>query len=197
MLQDPSQHKLSWSLPNSSIRAATPEHGTLYSGLQVPASDAVPCRSMLCCDVPAGLEAAYEAANTQLVEAQVTAAEAQAAVQAADAHTQSKQSLYDHAVAARDAAKAAYDVAQQDLRLVEQAAQNASAALVKISETAMAAQGKMDSTQAKAADGSRKVWGTPWGRCHQHIRDGCQSPVHNRLGGDTRCWLCMQWCTSA
>lgn len=118
---------------------------------------------VLCCAVLritclcAGLEATYEATNTKLVEAQLTASEAKAAVDAADAQTQSRQSLYDQAVSARDAAKAAYDVAQQELRLVEQAAQNASAVLVKISETAMAAQAKMDRTQLAAVEGNRKV----------------------------------------
>lgn len=105
----------------------------------------------------AGLESSYEATNAKLIEAQLTVTQAKAAVDTADAHTQSKQSLYDQALSARDAARAAYDVAQQELRLVQQAAQDASAALVKISETAMAAQSKMDRTQMAAAERNRKV----------------------------------------
>lgn len=107
--------------------------------------------------VSAGLESSYEATNAKLIEAQLTVTQAKAAVDTADAHTQSKQSLYDQALSARDAARAAYDVAQQELRLVQQAAQDAAAALVKISETAMAAQSKMDRTQMAAAERNRKV----------------------------------------
>jgi hypothetical protein len=109
----------------------------------------------VCCT--AGLESSFEATNAKLKEAQLTVTQAKAAVDTADAHTQSKQSLYNQAVLARDAARAAYDVAQQELRLVQQAAQDASAALVKISETAMAAQSKMDRTQMAAAERNRKV----------------------------------------
>lgn len=102
-------------------------------------------------------ETDYESATARLLEAQVTAEEAKAAAQAADAYTQSKQTLYDEALSARNAAKAAYEVAQQELRLVQQAAQNASALLVKISGTAMSAGAKLDKRLVLAADANRKV----------------------------------------
>lgn len=105
----------------------------------------------------AGKETNYESAKARLLEAQVAAEEAKAAAQTADNYTQSKQSLYNEALSARNAAKAAYDVAQQELRLVEQAAQNASALLVRIAGTALWAGEKLDRRQLLAADASRKV----------------------------------------
>jgi hypothetical protein len=114
------------------------------------------CCAGLCAPC-AGKETDYESAKARLLEAQVAAEEAKAAAQAADDYTQSKQSLYNQALSARNAAKAAYDVAQQELRLVEQAAQNASALLVRMTGTALWAGEKLDRRQLLAADASRKV----------------------------------------
>jgi hypothetical protein len=110
----------------------------------------------VCC-LSTGRESDYEAANTNLIVATVAAAEAKAAADAADAHAQSKQRMFEGAIAARDAARAAYDVAQQELRAVEQAAHNASALLVKISGKAMAAEATMDKKHMKVAEANRKV----------------------------------------
>lgn len=96
-------------------------------------------------------------ATSRLAEAKAAAEQAKSAAEAADANTQSKQEQYAEATAARDAAKAAYDVALQELRAVEQAARNASALLVKYSETAMAAEAKLDGKQLAAAEANRKV----------------------------------------
>lgn len=60
-------------------------------------------------------------------------------------------------MAARDAAKAAYDLATQELAAVEQAAQNASVLLVRYSNTAMSAESKMDKKQLEVAEANRKV----------------------------------------
>lgn len=87
----------------------------------------------------------------------MAATQAKSAAEAADANTHSKQSLFEEAIAARDAAKAAYDVAQQELRTVEQAAQNASSLLVRISAAAMAAEAKMDKQQQAASEANRQV----------------------------------------
>jgi hypothetical protein len=122
-----------------------------------------------------GKESDYEAANTHLIVATVAAAEAKAAADAADAHTQSKQRMYEEAVAARDAAKAAYDVAQQELRAVERAAHNASALLVSISGKAMAAEAKMDKKHLKVAEANRQVG----------VAD-CRSDVWQGLGSGSR-----------
>jgi hypothetical protein len=105
----------------------------------------------------AAKETDYESATARLLEAQLTAEEAKAAAQAADAYTQSKQTLYDQALSARNTAKAAYEVAQQELQLVEQAAQHASALLVNISGKAMSAGTKLDKRLLLAADANRKV----------------------------------------
>lgn len=146
--------------------------------------------------VSAGLESSYEATNAKLIEAQLTVTQAKAAVDTADAHTQSKQSLYNQALSARDAARAAYDVAQQELRLVQQAAQDASAALVKISETAMAAQSKMDWTQMAAAERNRKVGKVVLllDTCkNEHGSVGCSMQGMCRAGGGHSCTGCTAW----
>lgn len=99
-----------------------------------------------------------DAVNKDLQKAQAAAAAAKEAAAAAEATTQTKQALLQEATAARDAAKVAFDMAQQELRAVEQAVRNASALLVKFSSTAMAAEAKLDQKQLLALEADRKVW---------------------------------------
>jgi hypothetical protein len=99
----------------------------------------------------------YEATAQQLSQAQQAADAAKGAADAADAAMQARQDAYAAAVMARDAAKAAFDLAQQELHAVEQAAGAASALLVNVSATAMAAGVAMDAAQLSSTEAGWKV----------------------------------------
>lgn len=62
---------------------------------------------------------------------------------------------------AKAAAKAAYETAQQELILIQQAASNASARLVNVSNVALAAGERMDMAQLAAAEAAQKVGPVP------------------------------------
>lgn len=107
--------------------------------------------------VVAELEGQYETASSKLLSAELAALDTKAAADAADTVTQSKQDLFKEASAARDAAKAAYDFAHQELQVVEQAAQNASAAMVGFSSTVLEAEAKVDKKQTAAFEAHQRV----------------------------------------